>query len=204
MKRMTGLLAALLCVALCFSALALETDGTLSAVYLWPEDSTEADACFVYSAVYPRMAGEDDVSLTINETFSYLLEDAGAFTVPIFGEMLEAAGTRGGMTVTGTVTLLNEDYLSVLVVTETDTGSGVKHVRAGYTFALTGEDAGNVTTLPRLLGILSRDDDTWLEDRQTDKANRLARELVWERLEDSGAIDDSDLTEEDLETAFYP
>ena len=64
--------------------------------------------------------------------------------------------------------------------------------------------------LPYLLGLLQSDEtDTWLQDRQTAKADALVREMVWDRLGDLTAENPEirlpeTMEEEALDYAFFP
>ena len=60
--------------------------------------------------------------------------------------------------------------------------------------------------LPYLLGLLeSEESDTWLQNRQTGKADDAVRKMVWERLREMDGIEiREDLQEEDLEYVFFP
>ena len=57
-----------------------------------------------------------------------------------------------------------------------------------------------------LLGILAPDEnDEWLQEYQTEKVEKLVREMVWNMIEENeDDIDYNDLTEEDLEALFFP
>ena len=57
-----------------------------------------------------------------------------------------------------------------------------------------------------LLGILnSTESEEWVQDFQTEKADEIVREMVWDMIEENEAgIDYGGLTEEDLSTVFFP
>ena len=61
-------------------------------------------------------------------------------------------------------------------------------------------------TLPKVLGILSADEsEEWLQNRQTEKADKLIREMVWNMIEENEAgIDYAGLTEDYLAGIFFP
>ena len=112
--------------------------------------------------------------------------------------------------VTYEVTCQTADYLSILITKHTKRPDSESTTISGHVFALTGSRAGEIISLPYLLGILTQDGkvDTWLQDRQTAKADNCVRELVWaeiERMMKSGDVPFYDgLTFEELEAAFYP
>ena len=209
MKRILSLLAALMLLAAPALAENIALEGNVTGVACWPDGSTEADATYVYRYAYPRLADTGDVAATINEFYAYLVEDALGFTVPITAETLESTDVQAYTNVLSQVTCLNEDYLSVLVVTESFLGASAMEVYAGHTFTLTGDLAGAATSLPRLLGILSdAETDEWMQDRQTAKANDLVWGLIWSIIQEqqaAGEINyDPDLTYDMLTQTFYP
>jgi len=62
--------------------------------------------------------------------------------------------------------------------------------------------------LPVFLGLLDAEEtDEWLMTRQTNKADKVVRELIWSQLQsDNAALFElyDDLTFEELEAGFYP
>ena len=209
MKRFLLMLLAL--TLLCASALAEPLAlSELSGVYCYPEDADEASARYVYRYAYPYVEAEDEVALTINEFYAYLVDDAFGFAVPMAVEALDPDSPMQAVTsITSEITCNDGQYLSVKVTNESLTGAAVSSVVSGHTFALTGEKAGNVTSLPYLLGILEPGEtDEWLQTRQTAKADELVRMLVWEVIQEQlagGEVDYyDDLTYERLEACFYP
>ena len=84
-------------------------------------------------------------------------------------------------------------------------GDDTTLVISGHVFPLTGSGAGKITNLPTLLGLLDvQETDEWLQTRQTNKADRVARELVWDKLQTGGYPLWEDLTFEEFEASFYP
>ena len=209
MKKFLLMLLALTLV--CAAALAEPLPlGELSGVYCFPEDADEASARYVYRYAYPYVEAEDDVALTINSFYTYLVDDAFGFAVPMAVEALDPDSPLQAVTsITSEVTCNDGQYLSVKIVNETLTGAAVSSVISGHTFALTGDSAGNVTSLPYLLGILDAGEtDEWLLDRQTAKADELVRSLVWEVIQEQLAGGEADyyddLTYDRLAACFYP
>ena len=77
----------------------------------------------------------------------------------------------------------------------------------GHVFSRKNGAPGQTWTLPKLLGILdSSESDTWLQDRQTAKADELVLDMVWERIEgnENGVAYDPELTRERLSHFFFP
>jgi hypothetical protein len=209
MKRLLALTLALCLLAVPCLAETLTRDDDLFGTVCWPDGTDEDTATFVYRYNYPHFEESGEVATAVNETFAYLIDDALGFTVPILAESLESTEVQAYCNVVSNVTCLNDDYLSVLVITESFQGATTTEVYSAQTFMLNGERAGIATSLPRLLGILDdQESDTWMQDRQTAKANELVWKLVWEIIEEQrteGTVNyDTDLTYEMLTQEFYP
>lgn len=214
---MKKLLTVLLLLALLLPAAALAEEGgytfsdDLTGEYIYPEGADEAAATYIYRYRYPQLAGESDVAAMFNTTYTYTAEDAIAFEAPMNAGLTDGASEPTIVTITYEVTCQTADYLSILVTKHTQRPAGSEStVISGHVFALTGSRAGEIISLPYLLGILNKEStvDTWLQDRQTAKADNCVRALVWEALEPlmaKGEIPFYDpLTEEDLAAVFYP
>ncbi len=212
---MKKLLCLLLCLLFLPSALAeapvgLPLAAPLTGVYRYPDGADEATARYSYLYTYPQVDGTDEVALQINGFYQYLVEDAMAFAIPMAIELLEPDADISTYTgITSEVTCNNGQYLSVRVSQETMTGTAASTVLSGQTFALHGDKAGTVVSLPYLLGILDAgESDPWMQDRQTAKADELVRTLVWDVIQEQlaeGAVAYYDhLTFEAFSTLFYP
>ena len=144
----------------------------------------------------------------INDFYDYLISDAKDFMIPMTYETLEVSPVQAYTAITSQVMCNNEDYFSVLVTTESFMGAETSQILAGHTFALQGGKAGTCISLPYLLGLLEADEnDTWMQDRATAKANELVYGLVWSIIEEQKAeiiAYYDDLTREELEAQFYP
>ena len=156
----------------------------LSGTICWPEETDEQTASFLYRYNLPRASGESAMAQGINAFYAYYLEDAIAFTVPILGESLEDLSVPSWCDVQGEVTCNMDTAFSVRMITTSCMDGETTVIWAGHVFASSGPKEGLVISLPYLLGILSEDEnDTWLQDRQTQKADRCVRDLIWETLE---------------------
>lgn len=213
MKKLYPLLCltlALLCITASAAALTV-TEDALSGVICWPEDADPAEAVYVYRYSYPQAEGEDEPGASINEYYHYLVEDDTAFRVPMAGEMIADTSVQSVTNVRGSVTYQGDDYLSILLTTDSDMEGEKSTGCSAHTFHLTGDRAGKATTLPWLMGLLTDADsanDSWLETRQTEKANMLVRSLVWSQLRREMTKGEHafypELDEEMLALVFYP
>lgn len=211
-KGFSLLLSALLLCLLTLSALAdgYEFADDLTGVYLYPAGADESTATYIYRYRYPQLSGDDQVAAMFNTTYTYTAEDTLAFEAPMNAGLTDGASEATVIDVTYEVTCQTADYLSILVTKHTKRPGGETTSISGHVFALTGSRAGEIISLPYLLGILTQDGkvDTWLQDRQTAKADACVRELIWaqiERLMAEGTVPFYDgLTFEELEAAFYP
>ncbi len=181
----------------------------LTGLYTWPEGSSEADATYVYRYAYPQIAGESTLAMTINNVFQYEATDALGFECPMIASSHPAEESQMQVTLSYTVTHLSDEYLSVRIDKEVVVGETISHIVKAYTFALTGKDAGTVTSLPYLLGLMEQGEtDEWYIDRQTAKADACVRDMVWwqieEAMKDPSLMIWEDLTFEELEWSFYP
>ena len=204
------LLSLLLALAICLvPALAEDAPVTfaedITGVYVYPENSTEADAQYVYRYCYPQLAGDSDLAMMFNTTYSYAAEDALGFEAPMQASDLQPGDPQKNVDVSYEITCLQEDYLSVKIIKRTVMGDDTTLVISGHVFPLTSSGAGKITNLPTLLGLLDvQETDEWLQTRQTNKADRVARELVWNKLQTGGYPLWEDLTFEEFEASFYP
>lgn len=179
----------------------------LEGVYTWPEGSQEADALYVYRYSYPQMVGDDDLAQLFNETYRYAVEDALGFEVPMLASGMAPGDAQKVVEISHEVTCMNAEYLSVVIAKEVRVSGDVMRVVSGHVFSLQGSHAGRITNLPVYMGLLSPDEtDEWLLTRQTNKADKLVRTLVWERIQSEGAAMGlyDDLTREEIDEGFYP
>ena len=210
MFRLLILLLALMLVPISGMAEApLTFSDDLTGVYTWPEGAPEAEATYVYRFCDPQLAGEDDLAMTINNVFAYEASDALGFECPMIGSSHPAEEGQMQVNITCEIVHLSDKYLSVRVDKTITVGERVSGIVRGFTFPLTGADAGTPTSLPYLLGILDPEEtDEWYIDRQIAKADTCARDMVWALIEKDMRKDGSplydDLTFEEFEGGFYP
>lgn len=170
-----------------------------------PYDESDPSAgTFVFSCRYPRVDEEAEGGEEINAFYDYLLSDTVSNLVPMMQEAFE--GFDSSMIVSYSVTCNNDDYFSVLVRTEKNNPDQSMVYWEGHVFSRKHPSAGYTYSLPKLLGILAPDEnEEWLEDYQTEKADKLIREIVWNRIEDNeDGLDYGSLTEETLSQIFFP
>ena len=197
-------------VLLCGSAIADPlpmTEDLTGEITIYYNGTDSADGSFTYSYRYPAADPEHPDAAIVNSFFEYEVSDTIGFRAPMDAENWESSGDTVRKDVSYTVTCNNDSYFSVLVYTREITADGDFGSYAGDTFSRTEKKPGYTTTLPQILGILSSyESDTWLQERQTAKADAFVRSMIWERIEDNP--DDfpyyEDFSEEDLEYIFYP
>lgn len=209
MKRFLTLFLVMLLAVSTALADPLPLSENLSGTACWPEGADESSAQYVYRYSYPRVAGDDETADMINQFYNYLVDDALAFAVPMAAESLDNPEVQAYTTILSEITCNNDDWFSVKVTTESFMGAATSTIVAGHTFARQGDKTGSVTSLPYMLGILDADEsDTWMQDRQTSKADELVRRLIWDIIQEqlsSGAVAYyDDLTYETFEANFYP
>ena len=119
----------------------------------------------------------------------------------------ESSFNPGTTTITYSVTCNNDDYFSVLVHTVRSSEEQSSEHWDGQVFSRKNGSPGQTWTLPRLLGTLAQNEnDSWLQERQTEKADKLLVDMVWELIEDNEEEIDyfPDFTKEQLSHSFFP
>lgn len=207
MRKLLILLSLLLWAVPALAECPIELTEPITGVYTWPEGSNESDALYVYRYSYPRAAGESDVALHINTTYAYAAEDALAFEVPMLASGMQPGDPQKTVDITYDVTAASEDYISFLITKRVCVAGQETLIVSGHVFALTGSSAGRIVNLPVFLGLLDADEtDEWLINRQTNKADKAVREMIWAMITDGegGVGYYDDLTFEEIEAGFYP
>ena len=181
----------------------------ISGVYTWPEGSAVEDASYVYRYRYPQMAGDSAMALAFNTVYQYEESDALGFECPMTGSDHDPSLGQMVVTIDYEITHQSDEYLSIQITKVVQVGDSVSGIVKAHTFALTGENAGTVTSLPYLLGLMDDSEtDEWYIQRQTAKADVCAREMVWALVELAMQDPDlpvyEDLTFEEFEWGFYP
>ncbi len=201
MKKLTALLAVCMTVFLHASAEPLRMIPDL-------EDSIRIDlngsAEYIYSFRYPQVEAEDEASELINGFYQYRADDARNFEIPMNADYYRTQNLTENVTteITYTVTCNNDEFFSVLLSTDQD---GMV-VYSGHTFTRKELQKGTTVALPYLLGLLSSgENDEWLQERQTARADAAVRNLVWDALKDRKDPGlRPDFQKEDLEYVFFP
>lgn len=208
-RLMILLLALTLLPMPCIAEAPLTFAPDLTGVYTWPEGAPESEASYIYRYTYPQLAGDETLSLTINNIFQYEATDALGFECPMTASDHPAELGLMEVRLQYTITHLSTQSLSVRIDKQVMVGETASHIIKAFTFSLTGANAGRVTSLPYLVGLVkSGESDEWYIDRQTAKADACAREMVWALIEKDMAAEGSpiygDLTFEEFEWSFYP
>ena len=165
---------------------------------------TDGGVNYVYSYAYPQLEAGDGSAELINTFYQSLARDAEEFEIPRNADYYRGQQPAQDVTVdiTYEITCNNEEFFSVLLHTR----QGTLRTVAGHVFSRKGIKAGSSVALPYLLALLdSGESDTWLQDRQTARADAAVREMVWDSLqcrEDVSLLEDLD--REALEYVFFP
>lgn len=181
----------------------------ISGVYTWPEGASAEEATYVYSYCYPQLAGDSALALTFNNIYQYEASDALGFECPMTVSDHDPALGQMQVSIDYEITHLSADYLSVSITKVVQVGESVSGFMKAHTFTLKGHDAGTVTSLPYLLGLMDNaETDEWYIERQTAKADACARDMVWALIQQAMLDPElpvyDDLTFEEFEWAFYP
>ena len=209
MKRLLVLSLLLLSLTVCAAAGNSFTgaeDITGRLVFPYSEEDPDGPAC-VWSYCYPRLEESDGAASDINQFFLDKEEYDLEFEASIQASAYASVGQSVKVTTTWSPYCNNGNYYSVLLCRECDTGSSVYRSYTGCNFRITDVPSAVFVNLPALLGTVSTGEkDEWLQDRQTEKADSLVREMVFDYLEDNeeGWPLWDDLSMEDLEAVFFP
>lgn len=152
---------------------------------------------FIYSYRYPHVDEDAEGGAEINAFYDDLISLSE----------FESSFNPGITTITYSVTCNNDDYFSVLVHTVRSSEEQSSEHWDGQVFSRKNGSPGQTWTLPRLLGTLEQNEnDTWLQDRQTEKADALLVDMVWDLIEDNEEDIDyfPDFTKEQLSHVFFP
>ena len=133
-------LAAMLCFASCAWAesAGVQVIGENAGEVYMPEGSDAQSARYVYRYSYPQVEGTSETAQMINDFYTYLVDDAKNFAVPMAYESLEENEVQAYTAITSQVMCNTAEYFSVLVTTESFMGAETSQIIAGHTFALTG------------------------------------------------------------------
>ena len=159
---------------------------------------------YIYDYAYPQVDPQDPSAELINSFYRYLADDAVGFEIPMNADYYRGQGVQEDVRVEirYQITCNNDDFFGVLI----HTTQGEFESWAGHTFSRKNLKPGSSVALPYLLGLLdSGENDTWLENRQTAKADALVRGMVWDRLNEQEDLAlREDLEEESLDFGFFP
>lgn len=157
----------------------------------------------------PQIAGESELAKTINQVYAMEMSEQLEFKAPIKSEVFASEGAVGFTDVDYRVTRNSDGYFCVVITSTEKENDDQLVIRSAHVFPTQGDRAGLVISLPYLLGLLdSGESDTWLQDRQTAKADECVRQLIWESIErqqSTGAVPYwDDLDYETFAGCFYP
>jgi len=171
-----------------------------------PFDADHPDSGrFRYSYRFPHVDESAEGGVNINAFYDELVTYTEGFTIPMNMDAVEESDST--TEITYEVTCNNDDYFSLLLKTVQTTGERTRIFYEGHVFSRKNGNPGQTWSLPKLLGILdSNESDTWLQDRQTAKADELVLDMVWERIEDNeeGRDYDPEMTRDRLSHVFFP
>ena len=208
MKRLAALLAALiLASAVCRAAPLPLGDDLADVVTVLFDESDPDGGKYVYSYCYPHIDESDPDAYLVNEFYEYEVSDTLDFRIPMDADYWASMGEDASKSISYTLTCNNDEYFSLLLRIEDVTGDFHQTAYSGHTFSRLDGKPGSTITLPQILGILAvNENDSWLQDRQTEKADQLIRDMIWEMVEDNP--DDipyyDDFTSETFAEIFYP
>lgn len=210
MKRLFPLLLALALVLAISCAYAdpipLLEDYTQDYVLKYDENDPSAGQCeYIYH--YPHVDDTAPGAAPIDSFYIQKDKDSQDFSTLINADYYKENRISALIEITYVVTCNNDDYFSVLFTIK-DAADGNESISYdANVFSREEGKADSTYTLPQLLKILSyTEDDEWLQERQTAKADTLVRGMVWDMIRENKAnVEYYDwFTEEVLEDSFHP
>lgn len=211
-KKLALAVALIFMCTLCMGSLAegLQEAQPLQDTFYYPEGATAEDAILTFTYAYPQFADDSDEVQNINSLYQYELDDMLLFTAPMFTEEAELSGEGpASMAMSYQITCNNDDYLSILFTKEQCYGAAATETLQANIFGRQGAEAGQVVTLPNILGLLDYEEtDERRVDRAILQASNLVYDLVWDiicqQLTDGSDAYYDEIIREDLEAEFYP
>lgn len=200
----------LLCLPASVFAAPLEMKEELAGQVVYPEGAASEDVVFTFTYAYPQFVAEHESDEAINDDFAYMHSDMLNFTAPLlYQAALDTDDAVTSNTVSYQITRNDDEYLSILMLSEQMSGVSLYENWTAYVYARQGDGAGKVMTLPEILGTQDPlEEDEKVIERACRKANELVCTLVWEIIEEEMDAGEGSyfegLTEEDLAAEFYP
>lgn len=170
------------------------------------DESDPSAGSFEYSYRYPHVDEEAEGGMAISTFYQNLSDYLETFTIPM-DQQNAVEGENAVTAVTYEITCNNDDFFSVLIRKERSGADRTGVIWEAHVFSRKHSNPDNTYTLPKLLEMLSAEEsDEWLQERQTNKANKLIREMVWDMMQENkaGIPYYEDYQEEYLEEDFEP
>lgn len=192
--------------------LKLQDDIADVRIYPYSQDDPEGPA-YTCAYCYPKIDESEKCATEINTFYDDLITYNNTFANPMMADSLLSMGveTSGFSDISYKLCCNNGEYFSILLRKHSLVDNEETLFYEGHTFAVSGGTPGSTVALPYLLGLLENgESDTWLQERQTQKAEQFTRDLVWEAITektDTGELllwDDIVIDEEYLSYVFFP
>ena len=211
---MTAKLKGFICtfLAVCLAGISgladpLQQDADWTGSVFIPYDQNQPGSGYTWSWQLPHMNESDERAHLVNAFYEYFLSDTLNNAVPLMAESLAETGIPVQVALSYQRTCNNEQFISFLFSSVETADGQTSVIYEGHTFSLEEGMPGSTLSLPHLMGFLNsqQSTDSWLENRQTEKANQLVRSLVYARIaENKELIPNDDFSEETLEYCFFP
>lgn len=217
MNRFIGVLMSVLLVFIAASAAAdplTLTDDYADTVTVYYNGEDASDGSYVYSYRFPHASvpendtEESDLSAaSVNRYYEKRIQEYTVDYIPNQADYFASQYQDVSVDVTYQIMCNNDDYFSVLLHKTENVDGETEETWEGNTFSRSSEMVGQLTSLPKLLGILDAgESDEWVEDRQSNRIWEVICTLVWNNIRnnpDHLSFDPS-LTKEDLEFIITP
>lgn len=217
MKRFFGVTLSVLLVFFAAAAAAdplVLTQDYNDTVTVYYNGTDASDGSYSYSYAFPHASvpevttEEADLSAaSVNRYYEKRIQEYTVDYIPNQADYFASQYQNVSVDVNYQIMCNNDDFFSVLLHKAENIDGEIEETWEGNTFSRSSEMVGQLTSLPKLLGILDAgESDEWVEDRQTNRIWEVVCTLVWNAIQSNPDNLDFDpfLTKEDLEYIITP
>ena len=190
------------------------TEDYKDTVTVFYNNENPSDGSYSYSYTFPHAfvpestTEEADLSAaSVNRYYEKRIQEYTVDYIPNQADYFATQYQNVSVDVTYQIMCNNDDFFSVLLHKTENVDGEIEETWEGNTFSRSSEMVGQLTSLPKLLGILDAgESDEWVEDRQTNRIWEVVCTLVWNTIQSNpDQLDfDPSLTKEDLEYIITP
>jgi len=190
------------------------TDDFTDTVTVYYNSEDASDGSYIYSYKFPHAfvpesnTEETDLSAaSVNRYYEKRIQEYTVDYIPNQADYFASQYQSVSVNVTYQIMCNNDDFFSVLLHKTEEVDGETEETWEGNTFSRASEMVGQLTSLPKLLGVLDAgESDEWMEDRQSNRIWEVICTIVWNTIQknpDNLEFDPA-LTREDVESIITP